>query len=193
MLERGSRRQELREAMTCFVFASRTVRLAEEIKKGNDSREEEEEEGEKSEEEERKERRDRGPVVVPWRAIYREPNFFPSFFIPASRAPGGPLRLFFAFCLRRESCRMRALHLPFYLSSFFCTDRPPHLFLLGPVPLPRFTCVYPAIPLSNLFRFSFRCRSSRRGGGAVFARHSHRWRKRSSERVGITASAKSYG
>lgn len=59
--------------MTCFVFASRTVRLAEEIKKGNDSREEEEEEDEEEEEEEgeegeeseeeveeRKERRDRG-------------------------------------------------------------------------------------------------------------------------------------
>lgn len=79
----------------------------------------------RSRREKRKERQ--RPAVVPWRAIYRTPNFFPSFFIPASRAPGGPLHLSFAFCLRRESCRVRALHLPPCLSFFFCTDRPPNV------------------------------------------------------------------
>lgn len=40
---------------------------------------------EEGEEEERRKKRLR-PVVVPWRAIYRTPDFFSSFFIPSPRA-----------------------------------------------------------------------------------------------------------
>lgn len=124
--------------MTCFVFVSRTVRLAEKNKerKRQPRKRRREGEGEGRRRRERKGRR-RGrrekrkerqrPVVVPWRAIYRAPNFFPSFFIPASRTPDGPHRLSFAFCLRRESCRMRAFHLSSCLSSSFCIDRPPNV------------------------------------------------------------------
>lgn len=92
----------------------------------------------------REKRKVRQRPVVPWRAIYRTPDFFPSFFIPASRAPGGPLRLSFAFCLRRKSphaCSSSSL-LPLVL--FLCTDRPtnvpspsslsPSPFSLGPLP-----------------------------------------------------------
>lgn len=99
MLERGSRRQELREAMTCFVFASRTVRFAEEIKKGNDNQEEEEENGEEEEEgeeseeeeaEERKERRDRGqPSSHGVRSTERLIFFYPFSFLPPV-PPVGP-------------------------------------------------------------------------------------------------------
>lgn len=132
----------------------------------------------RSRREKRKERQ--RPVVVPWRAIYRTPNFFPSFFIPASRAPW-PLRLSFAFYLRRESCRVRALHLPSCLSSFFCTDRPPKVpspprnpssFSPGSRPPPPLHVRVPGHSFVESFRSSFRCRSSWRGGGAAFARYS---------------------
>lgn len=92
----------------------------------------------------REKRKVRQRPVVPWRAIYRTADFFPSFFIPASRAPGGPLRLSFAFCLRRKSphaCSSSSL-LPLVL--FLRTDRPtnvpsrsslsPSPFSLGPLP-----------------------------------------------------------
>lgn len=95
--------------------------------------------------------------VVPWRAIYRTPDFFPSFFIPASRAPGGPLRLSFAFCLRRKSphaCSSSSL-LPLVL--FLCTDRPtnvPSPSSLSPSPF------FPWPPASRACTRPFFCRIS---------------------------------
>jgi len=163
MLERGSRRQELREAMTCFVFATRTVRLAEEIKKGNDSQEEEEEESRKEEAEERKERRDRGQSSSHGVRSTERLIFFPSFFIPASRASGGllslslSLSLSLAFCLCRESCRVRAFHLSLCPSSFFCTDRPPNISS-STKPLVFFSWVPAPSPTSRACTRPFFCR-----------------------------------
>lgn len=140
----------------------------------------------------RKKRKERQrPAVVPWRAIYRTPNFFLSFFIPSSRAPGGPLRLSFAFCLRRESCRVRTLHLPSCLSSFFCTDRPPNVSSLE-IPIVFFSWVLAPSPASRACTRPFFCwifsvpsfvATLRGAGAARCLRYLRRWRKRSYKSV----------
>lgn len=122
----------------------------------------------------REKRKVRQRPVVPWRAIYRTPDFFPSFFIPTSRAPGGPLRLSFAFCLRRKSphaCSSSSL-LPLVL--FLCTDRPtnvPSPSSSSPSPFSLDSLPHVRVPghsfVESLPFLFFRCRSSWRGGGAV--------------------------
>lgn len=148
---------------------------------------------EEGEEEERRKKRLR-PVVVPWRAIYRTPDFFSSFFIPSPRAsrdylvsfsPFLSLSLFFFLIffslslspsISVESRRVHALHLPSCSSFFFRTDfvhptfSPPPPKSSPPFILvsPRFTCVYLAILLSNLSPFLLSLpHSSGRGGGAA--------------------------
>lgn len=194
MLERGSRRQKLREAMTCFVFPSRTVRPGGEIKKGNDSREEEEEEeeekeeeeddeGEESEEEaeERRERRDRGQSSSHGvRSTERLIFFHPFSFLPPVPPVGPSVSLSPSVSVEKVAACVLFIFLPaprpFSAPIVHPTSRPPRnpsrLFFAGPgAPSPpRLTCVYPAILLSNLFRSPFRCHSSWRGGGAALAR-----------------------
>lgn len=109
--------------MTCFLFATRTVRTVHRRSKKKKEKKRQPS-GRRERRSGREKRKVRQRPVVPWRAIYRTADFFPSFFIPASRAPGGPLRLSFAFYLRRKSphaCSSSSL-LPLVL--FLLTDRP---------------------------------------------------------------------
>lgn len=146
---------------------------------------------EEGEEEERRKKRLR-PVVVPWRAIYRTPDFFSSFFIPSPRAsrdylvsfsPFLSLSLFFfsffslyLFHLPSPS-KVAACMLFIFLPALRSFSAPtsstqrsvppkssPPFILVSP----RFTCVYPAILLSNLSPFLLSLpHSSGRGGGAA--------------------------
>lgn len=115
---------------------------------------------EEGEEEERRKKRLR-PVVVPWRAIYRTPDFFSSFFIPSPRAsrdylvsfsPFLSLSLFFFLIffslslspsISVESRRVHALHLPSCSSFFFRTDFVHPTFSPPPSHL---TAFYPRLP-----------------------------------------------
>lgn len=137
-------------------------------RKRNDSQVEEG----KEEAEERKEKWDRGQSSHGVRSIERPIFFHPFSFLPPVPPVGPSVSL--SPSVSVESRRMRALHLLSCLSSFFSapivrpTFRLARVFPLRLFPLaPCLTCVYPAILLSNLFRSSFRCRSSWRGGGAA--------------------------
>lgn len=144
---------------------------------------------EEGEEEERRKKRLR-PVVVPWRAIYRTPDFFSSFFIPSPRAsrdylvsfsPFLSLSLFFshfflsisfAFHLRRKSPRACSSSSFLLFVLFPHRLRPPNVQsppsphrLLSSSPPASHACTRPFF--CRIFpRSSFRCRTLR-GVGAV--------------------------
>jgi len=183
MLERGSRRQELRDAMTCFVFASRTVRLAEEIKKENDSQAEEGEENEEEEAEERKERRDRGQSSSHGvRSTERLIFFHPFSFQPPVPPVGPSVSLSSSIFVEKVIACLLFISLPVFrpFSTPIVPHKTPRLFSWIPAPSPASrACTRPFF--CRIFS-PFRCHTLWRGGGAVFTRYSYRWRKRSSER-----------
>jgi len=144
---RGSKLQDPWETMTCFVFATHTVCLTKEIKE-RDSQVEKKEKKEK----ERKERKDRGQSFHGVRSTER-PIFFHSFSFLPSRVPVGPSVLSSSVFV--ESRRIHAFHLPSWLLSFFCTDRPPSAFCPS---FPLREVLFPWSPASRACVLPFFCR-----------------------------------